>query len=897
MDDMGFNLNDYFNFLSVTLEAPAEAFHFKSYTKLIASTQSVYEANSCIKHLLSQVQLNKKLLHFNDLGSVKSLEKFSPTTAGIKAFTGLPLMDEKSDLKGIIYVIYDHEQSFDKLKLKSLFASLELIAKIYSNEKILNNYKVKIEALETEKQHLTQSLESTGAGTWLWDIKKNTIDINHRFAEICGYTKEELGTLTIESWTDMVHKEDILDAKMYIDACLNKEIKLFNISFKMKHKLGHYVWINSSGFVTKRSELDEALVMLGCHIDITFRKKFEESLLINQNHLGEIQKHAKIGSWIYDFTTNRFEFSNSYNVLFKGDNDSSFNSYIKQVHKNDKEKVQRSKLELIEQGKEFKITYKIKNENDELITVQDEGHIFKDLNQNLHYAYGIIQDVTKSIKERQNLNLFKSVITNTNDAVLITEAEPLDEPGPKVVYVNEAFTKMTGYKASEIIGKTPRILQGPQSNYTELSKLGKAIRKWQSYEVTTINYKKNGDPFWLNFTVNPVADGKGGYTHYIAIERDVTKQMCKVNYQHLLNKISAHFTEQKTLKTALTKTLKDITNLIDYSYAEIWIPNSVNNEYHLLTNTFTDPYGKQFKESNKIKHLKFGNNLVTQTVNEKKVKYWDNMQNESNFVRGKIAKASSLKRGFTLPLIINEETVGILFLLNAPKLNKSINSNLNFNELGVFLAQEIKRKNLEIEFNSAFNFAPDIITISDKNHYFRKVNPATLKILEYTEHELLSKPITSFVHPDDLELTLNQVVKLQDGKSIYDFENRYITKTGKIIWLSWKATPAFRGGLIYSVAKDITKRKIDEIKLNQLNAQLTSYSETLEQRNQKLKNIAWSQSHEVRAPLARILGAIDSIELPKDKIDKDQELLLNSIKTSGKELDTIINKIVKKTEF
>ncbi|MGE5900335.1 PAS domain-containing protein, partial [Klebsiella pneumoniae] len=78
-----------------------------------------------------------------------------------------------------------------------------------------------------------------------------------------------------------------------------------------------------------------------------------------------------------------------------------------------------------------------------------------------------------------------SVITNTHDAVLITEAEPFDEPGPSIIYVNEAFTKMTGYTAEEVIGKTPRILQGPASDKKALAKLGKALRNWETHEVTT----------------------------------------------------------------------------------------------------------------------------------------------------------------------------------------------------------------------------------------------------------------------------------------------------------------------------------------------------------------------------------------------------------------------------
>lgn len=132
---------------------------------------------------------------------------------------------------------------------------------------------------------------------------------------------------------------------------------------------------------------------------------------------------------------------------------------------------------------------------------------------------------TASIEEYQRLKLFESIITHTNDAVLVTEAEPVDLPGPRIVYVNEAFCKMTGFTAEEVIGKTPRMLQGPLSDYSALKALGKSLRSWSPYEITTINYKKNGEPFWVNFSVTPIADSKGWFTHWIAIERDVTKSI------------------------------------------------------------------------------------------------------------------------------------------------------------------------------------------------------------------------------------------------------------------------------------------------------------------------------------------------------------------------------------
>lgn len=72
------------------------------------------------------------------------------------------------------------------------------------------------------------------------------------------------------------------------------------------------------------------------------------------------------------------------------------------------------------------------------------------------------EDWTARLCPETRLRLLESILSSANDAVIVTEADPTDAPGPRIVYVNEAFTRMTGYAAGEIVGKTPRICRGPQ---------------------------------------------------------------------------------------------------------------------------------------------------------------------------------------------------------------------------------------------------------------------------------------------------------------------------------------------------------------------------------------------------------------------------------------------------
>ena len=136
----------------------------------------------------------------------------------------------------------------------------------------------------------------------------------------------------------------------------------------------------------------------------------------------------------------------------------------------------------------------------------------------------VVADISEQKEQAEQVRLLQSVVVNTNDAVLITEAEPIDEPGPRIIYVNEAFTRTTGYTLEEVIGKTPRILQGPKTNRQALARVREALARWQPVTVETINYRKDGSEFWVEFSIVAVTNRQGIYTHWISVQRDITER-------------------------------------------------------------------------------------------------------------------------------------------------------------------------------------------------------------------------------------------------------------------------------------------------------------------------------------------------------------------------------------
>jgi len=108
-----------------------------------------------------------------------------------------------------------------------------------------------------------------------------------------------------------------------------------------------------------------------------------------------------------------------------------------------------------------------------------------------------------------------------------------------------------------------------------------------------------------------------------------------------------------------------------------------------------------------------------------------------------------------------------------------------------------------------FELTPDLLCIAGYDGYFRKINLAVSKTLEYTNEELMSRLISSFVHEDDRAITAktrNETI-IRDNQPLMNFENRYITKSGKIVWLAWTSTPIESEQLVFAIAKNITPRK------------------------------------------------------------------------------------------
>lgn len=180
------------------------------------------------------------------------------------------------------------------------------------------------------------------------------------------------------------------------------------------------------------------------------------------------------------------------------------------------------------------------------IWMHTQAHPIRDSRGNLEGWFALWTDISEKKAEEQKLKLFESVIENANDIIIISDAASSADGGPKIVYVNAAFEKATGYTKEEALGQSPRFLQGNETDHYTTASIHKHLDKWKPVQADVLNYKKNGEKFWNRLFITPVADHTGWFTNWIAIQRDVTEEK-----EQLLKMMNEEDQRKKELTKAL----------------------------------------------------------------------------------------------------------------------------------------------------------------------------------------------------------------------------------------------------------------------------------------------------------------------------------------------------------
>ncbi|MDG2431359.1 MULTISPECIES: PAS domain-containing sensor histidine kinase [Flavobacterium] len=232
--------------------------------------------------------------------------------------------------------------------------------------------------------------------------------------------------------------------------------------------------------------------------------------------------------------------------------------------------------------------------------VLDKGFIIKDKFGKPIRMIGAIQDITKQKEEEIRLRLLETVILQTKDSIIITEADFNEDQLPKIVYVNPAFSLMTGYQAFEIIGQSPDIFKGSKTNPEAISEMINSIRNQQENILEMICYKRDGKEFWLRFTMIPIFNNEEQLSHWISIQKDVTDSKNQEREkEQLITELTKKNTDLKQFSYITSHNLRaplsNLTGLLnlvedikidDEELQDIL--NGLSTSTHLLNDTIND---------------------------------------------------------------------------------------------------------------------------------------------------------------------------------------------------------------------------------------------------------------------------------------------------------------------
>lgn len=131
--------------------------------------------------------------------------------------------------------------------------------------------------------------------------------------------------------------------------------------------------------------------------------------------------------------------------------------------------------------------------------------------------------------------LLEAAVAQSFNAVLITDAN-LADGGPRIEYCNPAFCEMTGYTEAELLGQSPRILQGPDTDPAVLQRLRLCLQEGRYFQGVAVNYRKDGTPYHVEWNISPMRDGAGNICHFVSVQQNITPRVRAEQERDLLAK-------------------------------------------------------------------------------------------------------------------------------------------------------------------------------------------------------------------------------------------------------------------------------------------------------------------------------------------------------------------------
>ncbi len=389
--------------------------------------------------------------------------------------------------------------------------------RVFGTFQDITNEKLLSQQLIDEKIKLENAIQATQLATWIWDMHSDKLTYNNRWAEIIGYTIEELSPIQSDTWSKLTHPDDLPIVAKQLEACFNRTVDYYNAEYRMKHKAGHWVWVYDRGKVHSWTEDGKPLLMSGTHLEITKQKNKVEQYL-------EFIKNAPSSIAMFDADMRYLAASN------KWIKDNKINSF--------EELLGRSQLEFnIYSDEDWRKTYlecltgKSKS-NDECFVSLGNGicrwlkwviNPWYNLDGEVGGLIMMTEDITEKIESEELLRVseatFRGNFLHAGVGMGISDKNGIG------LKANPKLCEMLGYTEEELINTPFVALTHPDDVDLDVKLFNEVAEgKRNSYQIEKRCFHKNGDIVYLILVLSTVNDKNGDILYYITQMIDITQQ-------------------------------------------------------------------------------------------------------------------------------------------------------------------------------------------------------------------------------------------------------------------------------------------------------------------------------------------------------------------------------------
>jgi len=685
--------------------------------------------------------------------------------------------------------------------------------------------------------------------------------ISQGMIDLTGYEPDDLLTRKTISFNDLIWEEDRAMVWQEIQKAVEQKLQ-YTLEYRIRTKDEKTKWVWEKGRAV--FENDKLTGLEGFITDITDRKSAEDKLLESELHFRDLANSGEALIWTAGidkkcnfFNKNWLDFTGRTLEQELGD------GWAEGVHPDDLHRCLEIYITAFDNREKFRMDYRLKHNDGSYHWIQDEGAPRFDKKGEFTGYMGHCVDITQRIQQHELLlrkeKDFRLLFEENPHAMLISDTETF-----RIMEANASALALYGYSREEFLSLKLEDIR-PSEDIALLHKIHSESPPHLGKILEVRHKRKNGEIFWAEISYYEI-EYKGRNARNISIsditvskEREIKLRESEENY-HLMFETMTQGVVYQSSRGRIISANQAAEKILGLSIDQMRGVTSVDSRWKAIREDGTPLPGEEHPA---MVALRTGKPVSDVTMG----------------ISNPLSDSMTWIKVSAVPQFRPDQVLPYQVFTTFEDITVRKNQDDQIRKINISLEEKVKQRTAELE--TFFSVSLDLLCIADFDGRFIKVNEAWVKLLGYTLKELENQPFLEFVHSDDIEATAKIMNELASGNPVKAFTNRYKSREGYYMFIEWTAVPV--GKLIYAAARDVTGRIKSEEDLRKARAEA-------EEANVAKSQFLANMSHEIRTPMNAILGYSELLEsLVRDPIQKE---FLNSIRTSGKTLLTLINDIL-----